>query len=383
MSRHGCSESSLIAKTLRIFCVVLACAAIYQSAAFASDSIASINVVPSFSLSSVKEPGQGAVKVFYATSRRLTNSHDLSYSTERSLKIDYGVCQVRLHTADERAHPSPSQKDFSKAVQLRQSDISSRLRFEGAQALLAAIDQEQAQSGRKGLIVFVHGYACSFEKAVRIGAKLSQGSELPVVIFAWPSRNNFLAYSADECNAEWSYPDFAQTLGLLSQKFSSENITLVSHSMGARIITWTLRDQNRKTERFNHIFFSCPDIDKETFARYSQSISQVSKDTRVFVSGKDIRLGVSELLHGARRMGRPGNGKNDTQALNGIETVDFSALDRGIGHCIPYPLIFQAMNHDQLPEGIELIAREGKAESANKLEIVRIARKHDRKSIIQ
>jgi esterase/lipase superfamily enzyme len=172
-------------------------------------------------------------------------------------------------------------------------------------------------------------------------------------------------------------------LNLMSQNFGTENLTLISHSMGSRIVVWalnpysdTLSATTSNPSRLQHLFFSCPDIDKDTFAKYYSRIANASKDTKIFVSSKDIRLAISQALHGNSRLGRPVRHSHDMPLIPGIETVDFSALDHGIGHYIPYTLIFQTLNHEVAPGGIELIKKTNNDVSRSWTQAVRIARKH-------
>lgn len=130
--------------------------------------------------------------------------------------------------------------------------------------------------------------------------------------------------------------------------------------MGSRIITWAIKSITdkagaQKPELYQHIFFCSPDSDTGTFCRYVPYIEKAAADAKVFVSTKDIRLGVSRFLHGNGRLGRPIPGKKDIAIISKvIQTIDFSAIDPGIGHSVPYPLLSEIVNNSSLPEGLEL-----------------------------
>jgi esterase/lipase superfamily enzyme len=335
-------------------------------------------------LSRENEKGQhrfATIPIFYATTRLPDDDKELSYGKARGSKLDYGVCDVTQPIASDEQRSL----DYFNSLGWKTSEkaphtFGSPKRFDSPEELFAAIKQIQSQSSEKRLIVFVHGYAASFNKAARIGARLAYGTGIPVLIFSWPTQHNPFIYTADECNAEWTYPRFQQFLSILNAHFPKEEVTLISHSMGARIVSWSLqwvqRDStadNMNHPRYQHIFFCCPDIDKDTFAAYADRIESVSKDTVVYVSGNDFRLGFSELLHGHARLGEFGNKSKDMMAIPGVETIDFTALDSALGHAMPYPLIFKAMNHDVLPPGIQLVPKNNNNAF---LEVVKIAGKH-------
>jgi esterase/lipase superfamily enzyme len=323
------------------------------------------------------------VPVFYITSRKAEK--EPGYSTDRSDSLDFGRCTVTLPTSFKEGPDPGLTGDLGYKVKdgSHQIRVAAPERFDNTDDFISAVKSVQDKRSDKRVIVFVHGYNCSFEKAMKIGSKLSYGTTLPVIVYSWPSQNHILAYSADECNAEWSALDFEHILNLLSQKFGTENLTLISHSMGCRIIVWalnpysnTLATQAANPERLQHIFFSCPDIDKDTFAKYYSRIANASKDTKIFVSSKDMRLAISQALHGSSRLGRPVRHSHEVPLIPGIETVDFSALDHGIGHYIPYTLIFQTLNHEVAQDGIQLIRKTNKDVSRSWTQAVRIARKH-------
>jgi len=325
------------------------------------------------------------VPIFYATNRLPENNKDLAYGKQRGPRLEFGECEVTCPFSDDddRSSSYLLTHEWKLSSQGQSHAVGAPKRFAGSDEMVAAIKRVQAQTGDKRLIVFVHGYAASFNKASRFGANLAYGSGIPVLVFSWPTQHNPIIYSADECNAEWTYPRFQQFLRFLNGKFEARNITLVSHSMGARIVSWALqatRDQSGAdldaSERYQHVFFCCPDIDRDTFAIYADRIKNSSNDTVVFVSGNDFRLGLSELLHGHARLGEFNNHRKEVRSIPGVETVDFTAIDPGFGHSMPYPLLFQILNHDLLPPGIALVKRNYEQGDGSILEVVKVAKRH-------
>jgi esterase/lipase superfamily enzyme len=319
------------------------------------------------------------IPVFYATTRLPDSDKEVSYSKARGSKLDYGVCEVTRPFSDDEQRSSETLDNLGWKIgdTAPHHSVGSPKRFNSADQMFSAIKAIQAKSSEKRLIVFIHGYAASFNKAARIGAHLAYGSGIPVLIFSWPTQHNILIYTADECNAEWTYPRFQHFLSMLNSNFSPDDVSLISHSMGARIVSWALQNMpdergsdNVNHRRYQHIFFCCPDIDKDTFIAYSDRIERASKNTVVFVSGNDFRLGFSELLHGHARLGEFNSHVKKQISIPGIETVDFTALDSTFGHAMPYTLIFKALNHDLLPPAVRFVENE---DNKPALEAVKIA----------
>jgi len=327
------------------------------------------------------------VPVFYVTNRKAESLKQTSYSGDRSPSLNFGKCNVTLPSSAKELRDPGLTGDLGWKFKdgSRQIKVSAPECFENEEDFIGAVKHAQDNRFDKRVIIFVHGYNCSFEKAMKIGSKLSYGTSLPVIVYSWPSQSQIFAYSADECNAEWSALDFAHLLNLAGQKLGTENLTLIAHSMGSRIIVWALNPysevspvQGSSPPKLQHLFFSCPDIDQDTFAKYFSRIANASMDTKIFVSSKDMRLAVSQALHGSSRLGRPVHHSHEVPVIPGIETIDFSALDHGIGHYIPYSLIFETLNHEVRGEGIQLIKKVNKTKNdVNRswIEAVRIARK--------
>jgi esterase/lipase superfamily enzyme len=309
------------------------------------------------------------IPVFYVTDREAEKHNQLYYSNQRSDHLDYGSVNVLVTI------PKAQRQSTSKAAEPvnwtdEHNDVGDRPevenaeRVESAEKFYEAVEKARQVAPNKQILVYVHGYSMDFDKPLRTAGLLAYNLQMPVVAFSWPSKHNALAYSADECNAEWSTMDFESVLQELSHRFGRENITVVGHSLGCRIVTWAVKsisDKSRQSSEqlFQHIFFFSPDIDTQTFRRYSDYIEHAAYDVKIFVSAKDVRLGVSHILHGYSRLGRPSSSKRDNLfAIHGIETIDFTAIDKGVGHNIPYPLLNEIMSHSSEPFGIEVVRRE-------------------------
>jgi esterase/lipase superfamily enzyme len=325
------------------------------------------------------------IPVYYVTDRAPSDKGVLSYTSKRSDHLEYGQTDVTIPIdKDERGQAEAASTNLGWEAEPNGKDkatVGDPTRMSSSQQFFAALDKARRSTASGRVLVYVHGYAVDFDKSLRVAGRLAYHLQLPVVVFSWPSKHNAFKYTADECTAEWSTSDFETLLREMGSHFGNQNMVLVSHSMGSRIITWAIKSiadkaGTAKPELYQHIFFCSPDSDTGTFGRYVPYIEKAAADAKVFVSTKDIRLGVSRFLHGNGRLGRPGSVKKDGVIVSTIvQTIDFSAIDPGIGHSIPYPLLTEIVNNSSLPAGIELKSS-GERPGEQRLEVIKEAKLH-------
>ena len=195
-------------------------------------------------------------------------------------------------------------------------------------------------TGSDRIAVFVHGYRKSFDGAVSLGKHLEANLQTPVVVFSWPSKNRYSAYMGDEATAEWSSFPLAKTLADLGETFSNANISLVSHSLGSRMVAWSLRilasDHQRpaKDDKFGSIVFCSPDFDRDTFTAETPLIKSSCTNVKIYLDSHDSRIWLSKVLHGSPRLGSPDKSK-ESQAFMQVFDCDMSLQN----HHMPFPLL--------------------------------------------
>ena len=179
------------------------------------------------------------------------------------------------------------------------------------QQWLAAIAQQVAAPAAKGrLLVYIHGYNTTFDEAHEMAARISElaGKEVPVVVVHWPSRAGVLSYSVDEATVSWAQGAIDDTLAELTIR--AEDITIVSHSMGARaaIRAVVALDGFRgaRPDRVRRIVLASADEDRDRVLRKGGSIDELlryRRDVLVYASYRDTPLDLSRIAHGYARLG--------------------------------------------------------------------------------
>ena len=159
------------------------------------------------------------------------------------------------------------------------------------------------------LIVFIHGYATSFEEAHKDAAEVrALAGEIPLVVLHWPSRDKSQAYLLDRASIGWAQDNITRTLGSLTQ--IADDITLVTHSLGAQAGTSAVialeAVGHARPEAIKRIALASPDFDRDQALRIGGVVDQLLARERqllVYASKEDKALRASRTVNGYARLG--------------------------------------------------------------------------------
>lgn len=283
-----------------------------------TNSLAQPDNVSTAAISS--EPKKNQYPIFFVTNRQENDqSGKPEFGTHRAHSLSYGMIPVGSGTQPK------SKIDHSAIRMFRDKD-------EFYQAI--------KQTGSKKVGVFVHGYRKSFDGSIDLGRKLETNLDIPVIVFAWPSKNKYSAYMGDEATAEWSSFPLSHFFTDLADQFEKKNISIISHSLGGRMVAWSLRinaSENKGSalsDKWSSIVFCSPDFDRDTFIEESKLIRASSEKVKIYLDSHDTRIWLSKVLHGNPRLGS----KDETEESHAFLQVfdcDFSLPS----HHIPFPLL--------------------------------------------
>lgn len=177
-------------------------------------------------------------------------------------------------------------------------------------------DAANLRNGR--VLLYVHGYRETLQTTARdtvqIGAMSNFGG--PIIHYSWPSQGNLLSYAVDETNMYWDQRNFRNFLTKLARTEWVKEIVIVSHSLGARLVTPAVEyvdrtSTNSDSSNISNIILASPDVDREDFERdIAEEVlaaRRVNNDRRVtvYASLSDRALAVSRAVHGYPRLGSP------------------------------------------------------------------------------
>ncbi len=292
------------------------------------------------------------IRVYYATDRNQTKSELLTelFGNDRSDSLKLGSGQVSIppgHCRGRLEAPlvgSPHEPTRHVAL----VDVSApQEHSEFFQSLRASV----AQSRRREVFVFVHGFAMTFENAARRTAQIAHDIRFdgPAVLYSWPSRGWLLSYLVDTTNAEWSAYYLAQFLDELVNESGAEHIHLMAHSMGTRVLTRAVKDYLARRAGasspvagdggdgavFDQIILAAADMDAQIFERdYARHMATAARRVTIYVSSADWALGGTQRLHLYSRLGQGSLRQVDLDLLTSrIDVINATSQDRGpVGH---------------------------------------------------
>ena len=177
-------------------------------------------------------------------------------------------------------------------------------------------DAANLRNGR--VLLYVHGYREKLQTTARDAVQIGAMSNFdgPIIHYSWPSQGNLLSYAVDETNMYWDERNFRNFLTKLARADWVKEIVIVSHSLGARLVTPAVEyvdrtSTNADSSNISNIILASPDVDREDFERdIAEEVlaaRRVNNDRRVtvYASLSDRALAVSRAVHGYPRLGSP------------------------------------------------------------------------------
>lgn len=182
-----------------------------------------------------------------------------------------------------------------------------------ADAWFAAVNAALAESRDKDIIIYVHGANTNLERAAGQAAQLQHflGRNAVVLLFAWPTAENFLLYSRDMATAAQSAPELARLIDLLLERTTAANVDVFTYSAGGTVGSKALAIVGKKAgvpgkpKRLGEIYHAAPDADFRSFVDDLQSYADDAARITVAVNMSDSALRLSGTVNRASRAGRP------------------------------------------------------------------------------
>ncbi len=346
-------------------------------------ALAFIAQLPISSARAAPESTVEPVEVFFITNRAPESQQDgrPTYGAERSHSMAFGVVPVFGRDAETavvgtpvelgRFPESPYELERTKGGVRRAPSVVLRHKIAESQ-ILKKLAQSVAASGRKEIVVFVHGYNNSFDDAVKSAAQLCSDfgpRDFTCIALTWPaggSKGAFFGYNVDRESGEFSVSDVIKALRIVSATPGLREWHFIAHSRGTDVLSSALKDLSIESyvsdtpmskRKAGNIIFAAPDMDLDVaFSRLFAPVSdpdllhgrKSAPDVilnpgrlhlTVYASDGDKALGLSEFLYGSQlRLGRLDAHSNpDAMRLapHFADLADFISVEGGeglIGH---------------------------------------------------
>ena len=286
--------------------------------------------------------------ILYTTNRTMSNQEKQEFTGEFDNQQHFGIAFVRVPEnhhfgALERTNwdTSTNEYDTTMFVIKKKRDLSED-RFKMA----------VTASTVKSVVIFVPGFRNNFDDGLFRFAQLiwdGQLNDMIPVLFSWPSRDDLRQYEYDGESASNSVAAFEKFILLLQNDCDIDNINIIAHSMGNRVVVSALADlsANRQKKSSGELVLAAPDVNKDQFLQKAFLITQAAHGVTLYASASDRALELSSEIAQMLRIGKVD--ADGPVVVGGVDSIDVTAMGDDL----------LAWNHDTYANGpiIEDIAR--------------------------
>ncbi|KRT17819.1 hypothetical protein ASU31_00540 [Pedobacter ginsenosidimutans] len=297
-----------------------------------------IKMEENFIIPQPKEDKGGKIEVFFCTNRDRIEGKKLSETFGNGVngEATYGFCEVSIpkgHIQGEIERPwkfwrmefpewLTDHVVLTDTTEVSEGDFIKKLNME-----ISADDD-------KSVLIFIHGFNTSFQEAARRTAQIAW--DIPFKgaagFFSWPSSGQMISYPADGDKSEASAPAFSSFLIKILENTEVEQLHIIAHSMGSRVLTFSIKDLindpafEKKAAIIHQIVLAAPDIDQDTFKHsLLPAFEKVGRARTLYTSDQDKALGYSDNFRGGRpRLGQAGK---SIFVDKGLDTVEASNVE--------------------------------------------------------
>ena len=264
------------------------------------------------------------VEIAFATNRNIIITDDITeiYGDE-SGPISFGTCTVEFT-------PINFLKSAARHIPLRfPTEIENIIDLQPMEEgrFWPRLQQRVDELGQK-VVFYIHGYKMDFVKSCRRAALMQRdlGPDVALLLFAWPSQDNFALYTQDETALRKSVGDIQATLNHMLETFDYGRADVVGHSLGTRGVSTAIAGLTPGDQPlFDELVLIAPDMDRLEFAGALPKLSRAASGITMYVSENDGPLRVSQEVHGEPRIGEAGE---FLTLFEGVETIDITAVPR-------------------------------------------------------
>lgn len=256
--------------------------------------------------------GTSRVNILVATTRQRSPADaGEMFGGARAENVSYANIDVSI-PPDSARTIGTIQKPISLPGNPARDFVIVSANFIDKQKFSSAVSATAKATGRRKVLVFVHGFNNRFDDAVYRLAQIVHDAKAPgiPVLFSWPSRGevNLRAYTYDRESANYSRDAFAQVLETLAANPNVKEINVLAHSMGNWIALEALRRMAARTgkigAKIKNVMLVAPDVDVDVFRTEIKAMGTSRPRIALFVSQDDRALKLSKTIWGGvQRLG--------------------------------------------------------------------------------
>jgi esterase/lipase superfamily enzyme len=268
-------------------------------------------------------PEDSRLAVFFATNRLPVGPRESRiYTVAPDRNLHFGEAQLRIGGEDttweqlyfwSRGIEDDASRPFIHLEAMQEQATLPRGAAPDAatQAWLAKIEAALQGRADRDVIVYVHGANTTVERAAGQAAQLQHftGRHGVVVLFAWPTAENFLRYSRDIESALGGAPHLADLIELLAKGTSAKAIDVMTYSAGATIGSAALAELGHGrpeiADRVGEVYHAAPDADFRGFVADLGAYAPHARRVTTALNMNDSALRLAGIVNRASRAGRP------------------------------------------------------------------------------
>jgi esterase/lipase superfamily enzyme len=283
-------------------------------------------------------PGTSRVDMLVATTRSPSEDAALRFGGARASRMSFARLSVSIppnHRVGDVLWANGGRPDPASSFAAVGYDPIAEAR------LLDTMRRKVIASGRRHVLVFVHGYNTRFDEAAFRFAQIAHDSAAPVtpVLFSWASWGSLAGYPYDRESAAVSRDALEALLAGLVKEPAVSQISVLAHSMGGWLALETFRQMVIRNGTIHpkivDLMLASPDIDVDVAGSLGRVLQTAARRPKItlFVSEDDRALGASRFIWGSRdRLGSidPEAEPYRTRlAATGVEVIDLTAAKSG------------------------------------------------------
>lgn len=271
------------------------------------------------------------VEFLFATDRVPKNGATaVEFTGDRQANLTFGAAAVHIpeHHRIGRIELPSVWKFWGIELKREQQDDTKHFALRKL-SIMSLENWEQLVRGKnaKSALVFVHGFANTFEDALFRNAQMVYDLDyrgLPV-LYSWSSRGAVQDYRYDIDSALAARDGFIFILNKL-REFGIEHVDVLAHSMGNLVVLDALKGNASSASpvQLDQLIMAAPDVPRDTFIRQLPEVQKIIQGATLYASSADKALMASKVLAIYPRAGDvPAEGPI---VLLNLDTIDVTAV---------------------------------------------------------
>ena len=319
-----------------------------------------------------REGETSIVRLLFGTNRRPVETASVNvetgedttsvvFSNDFAAEVTYGALGVTVPTGRHALGGIERPCHSAICIFNRAEDPARHFTIAEASALddadfrrLASILSNNAETFDGHAIVYIHGFANTFEDAAFRTAQIVHDLDFDseAYFFSWPSQGKISRrhYDRDEDSVDASFLALKSFLTRVRETSSARQVHVIAHSMGSQITLKALQAINAERgdddPMFGELILAAPDVNRSVFISLANEIKDLARGVTVYASSTDKAMKISRGFNGDRLRAGDITERDGPIFVPGVQTIDVSALSTDA---------FYAINHSTYADAREVL----------------------------